>query len=178
MPLGLKRGTVRLEPHDPSWEASAQEAASRLREILGEDAKDVQHIGSTSIRGILAKPIVDMAVGVDKLEDMRRHDPELAEGGFLFRGEDMPGQLLYVLAGPEDSRTHHIHVVLWGGRDWNNYINFRDYLNCHPDMAQRYSQLKEELCGKYAGDRGSYTQSKQALIDEILTRAREWRGQG
>lgn len=175
MPLGLKRGTVRLEPHDPVWDVSAQKVIGSLKEILGEDARDVQHIGSTSIQGILAKPIVDIAVGVDTLADMRRHDAGLTEGGFLFRGEDVPGQLLYVLAGPEDSRTHHIHVVVWGGRDWNNYINFRDYLNCHPNMAQRYSRLKEELCGKYAGDRGAYTKHKQAFIDEILARAEKWK---
>ena len=133
MSIGLKRGTVRLEPQDSAWA------------ILGPDARDIQHIGSTAIQGILAKPIIDIAVGVEDLAHMRGHDAELAERGFLFRGEDVPGQLLYVLAGPEDIRTHHIHTVIWGQKDWNNYINFRDYLNCHPDMAQRYSQLKEKL---------------------------------
>ncbi len=175
MSIGLKRGTVRLEPHDPAWDQSAREVMAALREILGSDARDIQHIGSTAIQGILAKPIVDIAVGVEDLEDMRGHDPELAARGFLFRGEDVPGQLLYVLAGPEDIRTHHIHTVIWGQKDWNNYINFRDYLNCHPDMAQRYSQLKEKLWGQYGEDRRAYTQSKQALIDEILALAGKWR---
>ena len=171
MSIGLKRGTVRLEPHDPAWEQSAWEVMAALREILGPDARDIQHIGSTAIQGILAKPIIDIAVGVEDLAHMRGHDAELAERGFLFRGEDVPGQLLHVLAGPEDSRTHHIHIVIWGQKDWNNYINFRDYLNCHPDMAQRYSQLKEELWEKYQNDRGSYTRNKQAFIDEMLARA-------
>lgn len=175
MSIGLKRGTVRLESHDPAWDRSAQEVMGRLRKILGEDARDIQHIGSTSIQGILAKPIIDIAVGVESLEAMRKHDKELAGGGFLFRGQDVEGQLLYVLAGAqEDSRTHHIHVVVWGQRDWKNYIFFRDYLNSHREMAERYSRLKEELLEKYAEDRGSYTKNKQPLIDEILALAWDW----
>jgi len=166
---------VRLEPQDSAWEQSAREVIAALREILGPDARDIQHIGSTAIQGILAKPIIDIAVGVEDLAHMRGHDAELAERGFLFRGEDVPGQLLYVLAGPEDIRTHHIHTVIWGQKDWNNYINFRDYLNCHPDMARRYSRLKEELWEKYQNDRGSYTRNKQAFIDEMLVRAGNWR---
>lgn len=175
MSIGLKRGTVRLEPQDSAWGQSAREVIAALRKILGPDARDIQHIGSTAIQGILAKPIIDIAVGVEDLAHMRGHDAELAERGFLFRGEDVPGQLLHVLTGPEDIRTHHIHTVIWEQKDWNNYINFRDYLNCHPDMAQRYSQLKEKLWGQYGEDRRAYTQSKQALIDEILARAGNWR---
>lgn len=176
MSIGLKRGTVRLEPYDIEWERSAQVVIGRLKEILQDDARDIQHIGSTSIKGILAKPIVDIAVGVDSLDNMRKHDQELAEQGFLFRGQDVEGQILYILGEPNsDIRTHYIHVVLWGQRDWENYILFRDYLNCHEEPAARYSNLKRELCGKFESDRGAYTQSKQDLIDEILVQAREWR---
>ncbi len=175
MPIGLKRGAVRLEPHDPAWDRSAREVMAALGGILGPHARDIQHIGSTAIQGVAAKPIIDIAVGVAALEDMRGHDGELAARGFLFRGEDVPGQLLYVLTGPGDVRTHHIHTVIWGQKEWNHYINFRDYLNCHPDMARRYARLKEELCQQYGDDRGSYTRSKQALIDEILARAGKWK---
>lgn len=173
MSIGLKRGTVRLEPHDTEWELSAQRIIGELKEILKDDAKDIQHIGSTSIKSIYAKPIVDIAVGVESLKDMRKHDSELSEHGFVFRGQDVEGQILYIL-GDSDIRTHHVHVVLWGRQDWENYILFRDYLNCHEEFAIKYSNLKQELCGKFESDRGEYTKGKQELINEILEKAREW----
>ncbi|MCI8441787.1 MAG: GrpB family protein [Provencibacterium sp.] len=175
MSLGLKRKTVKLEPHDAAWEISAQQVIHTLKGILQEDARDIQHIGSTSIKTIMAKPIVDIAVGVEKLEDMRKHDRQLEKGGFLFRGEDVKGQLLYVLGDTaNDIRTHHIHVVLWGREDWRHYLLFRDYLNCHEEEAGAYSSLKKALCEKYPNDRGSYTQNKQTMIDEILINAERW----
>ena len=78
MSLGLVRKTVRLEAHDPLWDRAAREAIALLRDILGPDARDIQHVGSTAIPSVRAKPIVDIAVGVNRMEDMRRHDEELA----------------------------------------------------------------------------------------------------
>ena len=177
MSIGLRRGTVKLEEHDPAWDESAREVIGKLYDILGDDAKDIQHIGSTSIRQIVAKPIVDIAVGVDSLEDMARHDKRLSEAGFIFRGSDVREQILYVL-GEEDMRTHHIHVVIWGERDWQNYILFRDYLNAHSQEAQEYASLKVELGEKFKDSRGEYTENKQAFIDRILLKAREWKRNG
>ncbi len=72
-------------------------------------------------------------------------------------------------------RTHHIHVVVHGSTDWNNYINFRDYLNFDKAMAQEYSRLKQTLCKEYADHRGHYTAGKHDLIDKILALAAQWR---
>lgn len=175
MELGLKRGTVALAPHDPAWEKRAAETIAVLKEILGADAVDVQHVGSTAVRGIPAKPILDFAVGVRELADARKHDSQLTEAGFIFRGSDVPGALLYVLGDfAAGTRTHHIHVVEWGGQEWRNYLSFRDYLNAVPAAAEAYAKLKEELAAAYPDDRGAYTSGKQALIGELLRKAAQW----
>lgn len=171
MSLGLKRGTVLLESHDKQWEEVAVETIGKLNAILGEDAIDIQHIGSTAIPAIKAKPIIDIAVGVDDFNRVLLYNEQLQQEGMVYRGSDVEHQLLYVMGDMKnDTRTHHIHVVKWNGTEWNNYIHFRDYLNANENSALQYQKLKEELESKYAGDRIAYTSGKQDMIDNILNR--------
>ncbi|WP_303797510.1 GrpB family protein [Ruminococcus flavefaciens] len=174
MKLGLRRGTVAVEPHNSEWEVTAQQTIAQLREILGNTAADIQHIGSTSIKNICAKPIIDIVVGVRDFRDILELNAVLEDNGFIFRGQDVPDQYLYV-CGDEDSRTHHIHTVIYDSEAWNNYINLRDYLNCHKAEAQAYSELKEKLARQYPDDRNTYTELKSGLIAEILAKAHDWR---
>ena len=147
-----------------------------LGTILGDAAADIQHVGSTSVRGIRAKPIIDIAVAARDMEKIREKIPALAAAGVIFRGEDHPGEYLFVMGDfAADTRTHHIHVCAAEGKDWRNYLNFRDYLNAHPDRAADYDRLKGELAEKYALDRGSYTAGKAEFIAGILREAEAWR---
>lgn len=178
MPLGLKKGTVALEPHRVEWEVSAQKLIEKLKCVLKCDIIDAQHIGSTSIKTICAKPIVDIVVGVSSLEKIMRHNDTLAENGVFFRREDHPGQLLYVCGDLKSNiHTHYIHAVLWGQENWNNYLNMRDYLNTHEDKAKEYSMLKQCLAEMYPDDRIAYTVGKSELIASILECAEKWRKQ-
>ena len=176
MELGLKRGTVALQPHQVIWVENAAETIAELKTVLGEVAVDVQHIGSTSIRSIYAKPIIDLVIGVRDFEEIKAKIDDLEKIGVIFRGQDHPGQLLFVKGDFEkDTRTHHIHTVLWGENEWVNYVNFRDYLNAYPDKAAQYDALKCHLLQDFADDRGAYTSGKQELIDQLLSEARVWR---
>ena len=174
MSLGLKRGTVAVEAHKSEWEISAKKCIEDLKKILGDLALDVQHVGSTAIKSICAKPIIDIAIAVSDFDSILSMNKKLEENGFIFRGQDIPGQYLYV-CGDEDTRTHHIHVVIHDSNEWNNYINMRDYLNTHEDDARAYSELKESLAKKYPDDRKTYTEKKSDLINEILNKANHWR---
>ena len=175
--LGLKRGTVELLPHQPEWDAQACAAIALLKRLLGDAAVDIQHVGSTAIPAIHAKPIVDIAVGVRALEDTLSHIESLERAGVLYRGEDHPSQQLFVMGNDErDIRTHHIHVVPWKGLAWNHYIAFRDYLNAFPEKAREYDALKRSLAARFADDRPRYTAGKQALIDRLLLEAETWKG--
>ena len=92
MSIGLVKGTVSLEPHNSQWEILAKEIIEKLKNILGNDMVAAEHIGSTSIRKIYAKPIIDIAVGVTDFEKMMKHNDELKEVGIIYRREDHPGQ--------------------------------------------------------------------------------------
>lgn len=109
--LGLKRGTVQLCEHEQAWEAEAQNTMLRLKKILGAAVKDIQHVGSTSISAIKAKPIIDIAVAVDSFEDVLQFEKELEKQGFYYRPKSNLGeQLLFASGsyydGTGDLQTH------------------------------------------------------------------------
>lgn len=174
--IGLKRDTVKLVMHQDEWDNEAKRTIKELKDLLGNTAIDIQHIGSTSVASIHAKPIIDIAIGVYNLSDIMPYIDVLGENEFIFRGEDVSNQLLFVKGDFEkDFRTHHIHVVKWNDTEWNNYINFRDYLNAFPQKAMIYDELKQKLAIQFPKERRQYTEGKQQLIDEFLEEARLWR---
>ena len=176
MSIGMKRGTVYLEPHQEEWERAAEETIQTLKNILGSVAVDIQHIGSTSIRTISAKPIIDIAVAVNDYELVLNKCDELEKAEIVCRFDERPEQLLFVMGDFEkDTRSHHIHVVLYGSDEWNNYINFRDYLNSSIEAAKEYEAVKLRLAEQYPDDRIAYTDGKQEVINKLLEEARVWK---
>lgn len=174
--IGLKRGHVILESHDENWKLVALDTINSLRTIFKDIAIDIQHIGSTAIEQIHAKPIIDITVGVKQLEDVQSLIHSLEQINVIYRGQDVLNQFLFVMEdSTQEIRTHHIHIVIHNGLDWNNYINFRDYLNSHHIRAQEYDQLKLDLAYKYPNDRSSYTSSKTSLINQLLEEANQWK---
>lgn len=174
--LGLKRGTVLLAPHETGWETYAAETMKRLRAILGDAAVEMQHVGSTAVPTIQAKPIVDLAVAVRQLSDVEPLFPALEAQGFYHAAHcDNEGQILLVCGDLEaDTRTCHIHVVRAGSMEWRNDINFRDYLNFYPKKAAEYEALKQELQRRYPNDRSAYTEGKAEWIAYALRKALVW----
>ena len=176
MSIGMKRGTVYLEPHQSVWEKAAEETIRTLKSILSSVAIDILHIGSTSIRTISAKPIIDIAVAVNDYELILSKSDVLEKAAIVFRFDERPEQLLFVMGDSEkDTRSHHIHVVIYGSDEWNNYINFRDYLNNNIKAAREYEAVKLRLAEQYPDDRIAYTEGKQEVIDKLLAEARVWK---
>lgn len=174
MSIGLKKDTVRLEAHQAEWDIEGERICRKIKDILGDDAVDVQHVGSTSILWICAKPVIDIAVAVKSFEDVFKHDEELSSCGIVYRRQDIPGQHLYRCGDLEhDIVTHFIHVVIYDSEAWHNYLLFRDYLNAHEEDAREYERLKTDLCTMYPNDRGAYSAGKQDLINRILAKACE-----
>ena len=163
---GLKRGTVKLIPRQEEWDQNAKEMIGILFELLNDAAIDIQHVGSTAIQSIHAKPILDIAVGVGELNDILPYIELLKQHGIIYRGEDVKGQMLFVMGDfQNDTRTHHIHVVKWREMEWDHYISFRDYLNTYPEKAMIYDECKKKLAAQFPDDRKSYTEGKQGLIE-------------
>ncbi|MBS6475584.1 MAG: GrpB family protein [Clostridiales bacterium] len=176
--IGLKRGAVALEEHQDCWDESAAETVAVLWEVLKDRAIDIQHVGSTSIKQICAKPIIDIAVGLQDLSSVEQVIPLLEEKHIVFRGTDYPEQFLFVKGDfARDIRTHHIHMVMWDSVQWNDYIDFRDYLNADSEKAKEYEGLKLQLAQKYFNDRNAYTTGKKELIERLLQEAKVWRTQ-
>ena len=176
--LGLKRGTVQLCEHEQAWKIEAQNTILRLKEILGAVIKDIQHVGSTSIPSIKAKPIIDIAIAIDDFEDVLLLEEELKKQGFYYRPKvDLGEQLLFASGsyydGTGDLQTHFIHIVKTGSMDWRNYINFRDYLNSTHAVAKEYEDLKVLLAKQAPVDNGreKYSRGKHDFILYTLRKA-------
>ena len=176
--IGLKRGTVKLYEHQKEWEIEAQNTISRLQKILGGVIKGIQHVGSTSVHSIKAKPIIDIALAVDNFDDILAFEKELRDNGFYYRpNSNIENQLLFasgsIYDGTGDLQTHFIHVVLTNSMEWINYINFRDYLNSTPSAAKAYEDLKISLAQKAPvdGGREKYLKGKHDFIVYTLRKA-------
>lgn len=178
--IGLKRGMVKLCEHEKEWEIEAQNTISRLKQILGDVIKDIQHVGSTSILSIKAKPIIDIALAVDNFDDILGFEKELKDAGFYYCPNaqvTIKNQLLFACGnfyeGTGDLQTHFIHVVRTNSIDWINYINFRDYLNNTPSVAKEYEDLKVSLAMQVPVDNGRemYLKGKHDFIVYTLRKA-------
>ncbi len=169
--LGLPPGTVKLSPFSQKWEELYKIEEKKIADALGALALDIQHIGSTSIMGLSAKPVIDIAVMIPSESDLNVCIPLMQSIDFEYLGDfGLPGRHFFVLGNP---RTHHVHVVEKGSYHWKQWIIFRDYLLLHPEIAVKYDNLKQELATKFPNDRESYLAGKAPLIAEILENAKK-----
>lgn len=171
--IGLLRGTVLLESHSTQWEENAKETIEILKNLFGDKATDIQHVGSTAVIGLKAKPIIDIVVGVQCLGDVFDLIPLLEENGFIYSiFKDKKGNENHLFFCCDDFdndiRTHHIHVARHNDNEWNNYIKFRDTLNENMDIRKQYEDLKMELSKEFGSEREKYTALKADFIHNVL----------
>ncbi len=169
--LGLPRGTVQLVPYTPVWTTLFQAERARLQHALGADALDIQHIGSTAVPGLAAKPILDLGIAVAAESVVAACVPSLTALGYTYRGYRGSDQGHFFDQGPEPHLTHYLHMLLIQDAAWWNYLQFRDYLLTHPAARDAYMQLKQELAAEYAADRAAYSAAKARFVHHILAAA-------
>ena len=166
---------VEVVPYDPAWPEMFAREADEIAEVLGPEAIAIHHIGSTSIPHLCAKPIVDVLVEVCDIERVDDFNDEMTRRGYQPRGEyGIPGRRYFVKGG-DTTRTHHVHVFQIGHPDVERHLNFRDYLISHPEEAQAYGRLKEELAQQFPEDIEGYMAGKDGLIKEMDRKAEAWR---
>jgi GrpB-like predicted nucleotidyltransferase (UPF0157 family) len=171
--MGLKVGTVELYPYDENWIIEFEQEKVNLENIFKDLAIAIEHIGSTSIPGLSAKPIIDIAVGLERLEEFEKVRSIFERiNDYRIKENPTPGEML-VVKGMEDITTHLIHVMEYTSSRYTDSILFRDYLINHPDVVKEYENLKVELAEKYADNRKMYTASKNDFIQTILTKTKE-----
>ena len=172
--LGLKRGRVALADAQAEWPQIAAETIRDLWDIFGNTARDIQHIGSTAIQAIKAKPILDIAVGVESLSSLESILPRLEKRGYRRSHNRFCEDLLYVRQDAQDIRTHQIHILIYGCLQWRNDIDFRDYMNAFPEKARAYEHLKTTLAEKCHDNQAIYTDGKNPYMTKVLPDARIW----
>ncbi len=164
--LGLVQGSVRLHDYTPRWAELYALEAQRIRVVLGTIMVDVQHVGSTAVPGLKAKPILDIAVGVPRLADALQCQAPLETLGYEYA--HWAGIEHDYVFGKGIVRTHLIHVVEYDGPLWRNYLTFRDALQANPALVQQYEALKVELSQQFRENRGAYTAAKASFIHRVL----------
>lgn len=172
--IGLKRGTVEIVPYQPEWAAMAGRIVERLKGIFGDAALDIQHIGSTAVPGIRAKPILDIAVGLEDFDRLAPVLPRLEANRFLEAKNRFSGDRLYVLQDKKQVRTCQIHILIYNSLQWRNYVDFRDYLRAFPDKAWEYEALKAHLAEDCGNVQTAYTDGKHDYMEAALAKARVW----
>ena len=170
--MGLKVGVVKLEEYNPKWKDMYLEEKENLKDFFGDIALAIEHIGSTSVEGLSAKPIIDIAIGVKSLSDFDKVKEKFMKEPYSVKEDSTEGEIL-VRKGNEDNRTHFMHVMEPGSKRYIESILFRDYLRKNIWALEKYEVLKKDLAVKYADDRKKYTASKNEFINEIIKLAYE-----
>jgi GrpB-like predicted nucleotidyltransferase (UPF0157 family) len=163
---------VVIVEYDPDWPCRFETEATCIRQILGTAAVGIEHIGSTSVPGLAAKPVIDIAIAVRSQAEGEKSAPALEALGYEFVGEHgLPGRLFFRKGSHQSCRTHHLHLVDSGPGHWEDYLAFRDFLRSHPDEAANYEQLKRGLAAQFRDRREDYTSGKSGYIAGVLAKA-------
>jgi GrpB-like predicted nucleotidyltransferase (UPF0157 family) len=169
--IGLARGTVQVVPYQPAWAELFTTEAELLRSIMGAAALRIEHIGSTALVGMDAKPIIDLLVVVEELTEAERWKPVLAAHDYEFRPDpDIPDRIFFA-KGPHHRRTHHLSLAEPTSDFFGRHLLFLAYLRAHPEAFAEYRALKLELAQKFPHERVAYTEGKSEFIERVLVRA-------
>ena len=166
--IGLKRGTVDVVPYASDWVVEFQNEAVLLRKTLGPDALAIEHIGSTAISGMPAKPIIDLMVAVADLSQSRQLIPLLEDVGYDYRPHDCVPDRHFFAKGEHGERTHHLSLAEMASTFWQRQMAFRGYMRSNQQAAAQYADLKTELAAKYPNDRNAYIDAKEPFVVTIL----------
>ena len=166
---------VVIADHDARWLKAFDVAAAELRDALRRWVVEIEHIGSTAVVGLAAKPIIDIQVGVVSLDVSPQIVAAVEALGYVyvpdFEGE-LPNRRYFRRTSPTGVTTHHVHLVERTDHEWwDRHIRFRDWLRAHPDDRDRYAALKRSLATEHRDDRDGYTEAKSAFIASVVERA-------
>ncbi|WP_253751219.1 GrpB family protein [Hamadaea flava] len=155
--------------HDPSWLVTGSAYAADVAALLGGLTGGVEHIGSTSVPGLAAKPVIDLAVRQGPGVPFDPARDALTGAGYIYRGDAGPdGGQVFVKESEAWVRIIHLHVVAADDPQWSRYLAVRDRLRADPDAVTRYSTLKRDLAARHADDRRAYTRAKTDFIQDLL----------
>ena len=170
----LRMRAVVVTPYDPAWPARFAAEEAVLRAELGDLALAIHHVGSTTVAGLAAKPVIDIMPIVRDIRAVDRHLSGMAELGYVPRGEyGLPGRR-YFSKDTDGVRSHHVHMYAVDNLEVLRHLAFRDYLRAHPVVAQQYGDLKLALAQAHPSDIDAYMDGKNGFIKDVETQAVRW----
>jgi GrpB-like predicted nucleotidyltransferase (UPF0157 family) len=163
--------SVVIVAYDPDWPRRFVEERQRLEAVFAGLEAVVEHVGSTAVPGLGAKPVIDVMVGLRALADVEARIPELEAAGYEYVREyqaQLP-ERRYFRKPRRGPRAFHVHCVIEGGDFWIRHLAFRDYLRAHPESAAAYDALKRDLAMRFP--KSEYTDAKTPFIERVLASA-------
>ena len=164
--MGLINNQVYLENNHKLWKTMFSDEKEKLIKIFDKDSFEIEHVGSTAIDKLSAKPIVDIAIGIPSFDIFQKYLNELSKIYLVKENYDKDEILLVKEKG--NKTLFLIHVIQVNSNRYKNMITFRDILKSNPDILKKYELLKIDLANKYSNDREMYTKSKNDFINEVL----------
>ncbi|MBO2517404.1 MAG: hypothetical protein CW338_09060 [Clostridiales bacterium] len=159
---------VVVEPYNEAWKQDFEDIAAELRDALGELALCIEHVGSTSVQGLSAKPVIDIDVVIRDREVLDEAIHALGRTGYRHEGDlGIPGREAFRYDGKEHLRKHHLYVCPQDSPELRRHIAFRDHLRSHPEDVREYSRVKEEGAVLYPYDIDRYIEHKSPFIERI-----------
>lgn len=167
---------VEVVPYRSEWKELFDQEKKLLESLLEPAEVIIHHIGSTSVPGLSAKPIIDIMLAADSLEQVEKATPAIVAAGYDAKGENgIPGRRYFQKSDENGIRKVHLHSYEKGSPELHRHLVFRDYLRAHPEEASRYAAVKEEAARKYEYDIESYIEEKSPLVKELEQRAMQWK---
>lgn len=168
--------TVVIMPYDPAWPGRYVAEAARIADAVGADRIDLHHIGSTSVPGLAAKPIIDILGEVAALEEIETRADRLQAIGYEAKGPyGVPGRRFFRKFDGQGERSHHLHVFARGAADVTRLLALRDFLRSFRDRAVAYAEFKRALAGLPGQTRAAYQAGKRGFVDALERDALDWR---
>ena len=166
---------VEVVPYNPQWKKAFEAESQQIAKVLAENLVVMHHIGSTAIPHIYAKPVIDFLIEVSALDLVTEQTPGMEVLGYEAMGAmGIVGRRYFRKENPPGIRTHNVHVYEVDSPEIERHLAFRDYLIAHPEDAEKYSQLKQELAQKYPQDLEGYMDGKDEFIKIRERKAIQW----
>jgi GrpB-like predicted nucleotidyltransferase (UPF0157 family) len=165
---------VRIVEYDPAWSGMAAAEITRIGVAVGEVAVRIEHVGSTAVPGLAAKPIVDLQLSVADVDARSLYVVPLERLGYLFAPDPASPDFHFFGLPAARPRTHHLHVCAAGSEDERRHLAVRDYLRAHSDEVNAYAELKRRLVARAPGDRLAYIEGKEEYVAALERRALDW----
>ncbi len=162
--------SVEIVPYDVRWPTQYEAERDRLLQLFPATFSAMEHVGSTAVTGMAAKPIIDILAVVPSMDVADKVTARLAECDYLFSADfnAQLGDSRWLMKHSNGRRTYHLHMVLSGSKHWVDKIRFRDLLRVDSSLARKYVTLKIDLAQKHAADREAYTEAKGVFVSGAL----------